>query len=117
MILLATTLLLAQEPATSQAWLSDDPLVQFEDGSQVRPVMPAARNVREYQVVVVCQIQPDLSLASCESARVTPEDEGLRRGGPGAVEHVRLKDVEGGPRPGDSIVFDIRVQTSRRSLR
>jgi len=117
MILIAMALLLPQEAVATRAWLSDDPRVQFEDGARIRGVMPSARDVREYQVVVVCQIQPDFSLASCESARVTPEDEGLRRGGPDAVGQVRIKDVEGGPRPGESLVFDIRVQASRRSMR
>ena len=117
MILLATALLLAQGPGEPRAWLTDDPHVQFEEGSRIAGVMPSARDVVEYQVVVVCTVEPDFSLSGGESARVMPEDEGLRRGGPGAVEHFRLKDLADGPRPGDSLVFDIRVQTQRRSLR
>lgn len=114
MILFAVLLFLAAQE-TPRAWLASDPLVQFEGDARIRPLMPEGRSPGLYQVVVACDVQADYSLSACRSVRVTPADSGLQDDGPRAVGRIRLRETPDGPRPGDSLLFDIRVETSRRA--
>lgn len=114
MILLAAALFLSNLDGSPRAWLAGDPLVQFLGDARHRPLMPTDGTVRQYQVVVACDVQPDYALASCRSVRVIPFDSGLERDGPRSVGHMRVRQTPDGPRPGDSLLFDLRVETSRR---
>ena len=113
-MILMLAILLAQTAAPERSWDSGDPLVEYAEDSQWGGVSPLSNGLGAWEVDISCTIAADYALTACEAVRVEPPDTGLQSGGPDSVSRVRLKETAGGPRPGDTILFQMRVETEER---
>ena len=110
----ALALLFPQDGTGPRNWTTEDPEVQFVEGTTSPRVDPVGEWSGQAAISVRCTIVADGSLEDCAVVEESRPRLLSHRSARVSVGKMRLALGEDGPKPGDSLTVNVVVRTSRR---